>query len=163
VPVLLLNRQRKVRFDARRLLPRLEQALVAAGMPEGEVSLVLLSSAAIRRMNRLYRSRNEATDVLSFPAREGPGGEFAGGELGDVLVSLERIHEAGPVHVPEASPDQAMEEEVLFLFVHGLLHLLGHDHQEPGPQRRMDAAHRRIWKALHQASTTRIRTATFRP
>jgi probable rRNA maturation factor len=163
MPVLVLNRQRKVRFDVRGLAPRLEQALAAAGVPEGEASLVLLSSAAIRKMNRLYRSRDEATDVLSFPAREGPGSEFAEGELGDVLISLEHVQEAGPVHVPEAPPEHAMEEEVLFLFVHGLLHLLGHDHHEPGPRRRMDAAHRCIWKALHQPPSTRTRTTTLRP
>ncbi|MBP7126822.1 rRNA maturation RNase YbeY [Myxococcota bacterium] len=163
MPVLLLNRQRKVSFDARAILPLMERALEQAGVPDGEVSLVLLSDAGIRRMNRLFRSRDEATDVLSFPAREGPGGEFAGPELGDVLISLERVQAAGPVHVPEVPPERAMEEEVLFLFLHGLLHLLGHDHQDPGQTRRMDAAHRRIWKALHQDGTTRSRTATFRP
>lgn len=163
MPVLLLNRQRKVALDCRGLLPRMEQALREAGVPEGEVSLVFLSDAGIRRMNRTYRSRNEATDVLSFPAREGPGGEFAGPELGDILISLERLHAVGPIHVPDVPSDRAMEEEVLFLFVHGLLHLLGHDHQDPSQQRRMDAAHRRIWKALHQDATTRIRTTTFRP
>lgn len=161
--VLLLNRQRKVAFDARGLLPRLDQALAEAGVPDGEVSLVFLSDAGIRRMNRLYRSRDEATDVLSFPAREGPGGEYAGPELGDVLISLERIQAVGPIHVPDAPQDRAMEWEVLFLFIHGLLHLLGFDHQDRAQTRRMEAAHRRIWRALHQEPTTRRRTTTFRP
>lgn len=163
MPVLVLNRQRKVSFDPRGVLPRMEQALAEAGVPDGEVALVFLSDAGIRKMNRIYRSRNEATDVLSFPAREGPGGEFAGPELGDVLISLERLQAVGPVHVPDVASDRAMEEEVLFLFVHGLLHLLGHDHQDAPQRRRMDAAHRRIWKALHQEGTTRMRTTTLRP
>jgi len=148
MPVRVFNRQRKVPFPVRTLAPALERALHLAGVSEGEVSLVFLSDAGIRRLNRQYRGLDQATDILSFPAREGPGGEFAGEELGDVFISLERVVAVGSVHVPSASPEKALEEEVLFLFVHGLLHLLGHDHQDARQRRRMDAAHRRIWNAL---------------
>ncbi len=140
----ILNRQRKIPVDLAALRPRLEAAVAAAVKGDADVTLVLVSDAAIRRLNRDWRDVNRATDVLSFPAREGEGAAFAGEELGDIVISLERALDQGPIHVPGGAPEQAFEDEVAFLFVHGLCHLLGHDHDDPAEARRMKALEKRI-------------------
>jgi probable rRNA maturation factor len=85
-------------------------ALGAAGVDEGHLAVTLLDAAAIRRLNREHRGRDEPTDVLSFPVDE--AGPAAGPrELGDVVIC------------PEHTAD--LVEAV----VHGVLHLCGHDHE----------------------------------
>lgn len=142
----ILNRQRKVRFDVRAVRPRLEAALAAAGVGDRETTLMLVSDVAIRRLNREWRDVDRPTDCLSFPADEGESAGFAGDYLGDIVISLERARDQGPVHLaqglaPGADP---VIEEVVFLFVHSLLHLLGHDHHRPADTRRMRAEEARI-------------------
>jgi len=140
----ILNRQRKVPVDLVALRPRLEAALAAAGVADCATTLVLVSDAAIKRLNRDWRFVDHPTDVLSFPAREGEGAGFAGEELGDIVISLERAREQGAIHVPDAPPERAFEEEVVFLFVHGLCHLLSHDHETPAENRKMKALEKKI-------------------
>lgn len=82
----------------------------------------------LRQLNRLYAGLDAATDVLAFP---GDGREW----VGDVAISVER---AGAQH--PAAP----AEELRLLAVHGLLHCLGHDHDEPGPAAAMTAETRRL-------------------
>ncbi len=149
MPLDILNRQRKVAFDVRAVRPRLEAALAAAGMADRETTLVLVSDAAIRRLNREWRGVDRPTDCLSFPSDEGEGAGFAGDYLGDIVISLERAQEQGPVHIegplaPDCSP---LVEEVVFLFVHSLLHLTGHDHGRPAQATRMRAEEARIMES----------------
>ena len=82
----------------------------------------------LRRLNRLHAGLDAATAVLAFP---GDGREW----VGDVAISVER---AGAQH--PAAP----AEELRLLAVHGLLHCLGHDHDEPGPAAAMTAETRRL-------------------
>jgi probable rRNA maturation factor len=149
VSVDLLNRQRKVHLDARILAPLMEAAMNAAGVADRDVTVVLVSDRAIHRMNKQWRGMDSPTDCLSFPTAEGEGSEFAGPELGDIVISLERALEQGPIHLEgDVPPEKALESEVLFLFVHSLLHLMGYDHQKPGDTRRMKAMEKRILAAL---------------
>ena len=101
--------------------------------PSVDVEIVLADSASSRELNRLYRGRDEPTDVLSFAASEGEAFLEAPGEapsLGEIVIC---------VAVAEAQVEQArsrgeternVEAEIAHLLVHGLLHLLGHDHEE---------------------------------
>jgi probable rRNA maturation factor len=83
---------------------------------EGEVSILLTSSAEIRRLNREFRDQDKATDVLSFPAS-------APGYAGDVAIAL-------PVAAAQARHhDHGLREEVQLLVLHGMLHLCGYDHE----------------------------------
>ncbi len=108
-----------------------------------EVSLRLVDDEEIRRLNRSYRSRDRATDVLSFPALEGdavdrlrePGPPLL---LGDVVVAL------GTVLRDAAARAEEPRNRFAHVFVHGLLHLLGYDHHEPQEAERMEALERRI-------------------
>ncbi len=106
----------------RRLEPLLRRAvaetLAAAGAPEaGELSVTLLSNEEMRELNRRYRREDRPTDVLAFDLGEGD-------LLGDVYLGAETAaRNAAERGVPS-------DEELVRLVVHGVLHLLGHDHPE---------------------------------
>ncbi len=102
------------------LLSRGEQLLALLDQRKKEVSLVLLDDAAMADFNERYRHRQGPTNVLSFPADNVPGQEY---ELGDILVSVETaIREARQEGV-------SVHHRICRLMVHGLLHLLGMDHE----------------------------------
>ncbi|ADD68296.1 protein of unknown function UPF0054 [Denitrovibrio acetiphilus DSM 12809] len=86
-----------------------------------EISLLLTTDDRIKELNGEYRQKDRSTDVLSFPMSEDPLSE--GGMLGDIVISLETAKE----QADEAAimPDR----EIAFLFIHGLLHLMGYEHE----------------------------------
>ncbi len=94
-----------------------------------EVSVTLCDNAHIRTLNKQFREKDTATDVLSFPmydAGELPQKEDAAGEtvlLGDIVISLERAAEQA------AELGHSTERELAFLAIHSTLHLLGYDHE----------------------------------
>ena len=99
--------------------------------PEVEISVLLVDNETIRSLNRDYRNKDAATDVLSFPMEEAMDGEpepaVIGGPterlLGDLVISVEMA-------VAQAAEyGHSVERELAFLSVHGLLHLLGYDHE----------------------------------
>ena len=99
--------------------------------PEVEISVLLVDNETIRSLNRDYRNKDAATDVLSFPMEEAMDGEpepaVIGGPterlLGDLVISVEMA-------VAQAAEyGHSLERELAFLSVHGLLHLLGYDHE----------------------------------
>ncbi len=104
-----------------------------------EVSVLFVNDAAMRRLNRLYRGIDRTTDVLSFPLQINKKWLLPDSDLllGDIVISLPRAKR------------QAKEYETTFyrelgrLLIHGLLHLLGYDHEKSGYQavkmRRMEA------------------------
>lgn len=104
-----------------------EKAVLAALTHENAldrfVSVELTNDSVIHEYNREYRSVDRPTDVLSFPADE--GGELLSipdGFLGDIMISIPRAEEQGK------ELGHSTEREIIFLTVHGLLHLLGYDH-----------------------------------
>lgn len=105
---------------------------------DAELSLVLVGDEEIRQLNAEYRGKDRATDVLSFSLLEGAHASRRGALLGDVVVSLETAERQA------LRAGRRLEEEVLRLLAHGVLHLLGHDHEERGEARRMRAAERHV-------------------
>ncbi len=107
------------------------------------VSVTLADDATVQALNRDWRGRDRPTNVLSFPAPAGmpvPPGEPR--PLGDLVLS-------GPVLVREAAvAGVPLEEHLAWMVIHGMLHLLGHDHMEEEERRRMEALEVRILKAL---------------
>ena len=101
--------------SARRLLRELRLA-------HAELSLVVVSDRTMRALNRRYRGVDRPTDVLSFSQREGPG-RPPDGLLGDVVISLDTARRQA------AARGERMEREGERLLIHGLLHLLGYDHE----------------------------------
>ena len=120
-----------------------------AALPEGsargpalELSVLLTDDEGIRPLNRDYRGKDLATDVLSF--------EQDGALLGDVVISVE----TAATRIDPTS-GWRLEDELLFLLVHGTLHLLGHDHMDPGERAVMEAAEQGLWTALGRTGTLR--------
>ena len=121
--VTLLNRQRGRRVSAEPLTGFLDE--LARTMPATDcdsVVVVLVSDRKIHELNRRYRGRNSATDVLSFPTgdAEGPPGER---HLGDIVISVATAAEQA------RRARHSLERELCVLMLHGYLHLLGYDHQ----------------------------------
>jgi len=108
---------------------------------DGDLSIVLTDDARLRQLNREYLGIDAPTDVLSFPASE-TDPESGGSYLGDILISVPRARQqAGAAGHPLAS-------EVQLLVVHGVLHLLGHDHATSEERSRMWAAQSAILASL---------------
>lgn len=101
-----------------------EAVLAAEGAGECEVGVVILDAAAMRELNREHRGIDEPTDVLAFPIDDEPA-ELPGVPrlLGDVVICREvLVAQAGEAGVTAGA-------ELTDLLVHGVLHLLGHDHE----------------------------------
>ena len=96
----------------------LNRARAAVGLA-GEVHVLLAGDATLRRLNRQFRWKNEATDVLSFPAGDGN----AVGVAGDLAISLETAARQA------AQFGHSLRDEVRVLLLHGVLHLAGFDHE----------------------------------
>ena len=115
------------------------------GVENSELSVTLTDDAHIRELNKTYRGIDSATDVLSFAFRESDEPEVIGAGfeiLGDVIISLERAS-------AQASEfGHSYLREVIFLEVHGLLHLLGYDHLAEDERVEMEAEQRFIMDKL---------------
>ena len=103
-------------------LPFLALAQAAVRL-RGQVTVLLTTDAAIRRLNRQYRGKNKATDVLSFPAMAVPGLKGAYAIAGDLAIS---IPTALRQSIAQGHP---LSTEIKVLILHGLLHLAGYDHE----------------------------------
>jgi rRNA maturation RNase YbeY len=123
VPVLLQNRQRAVTVNHAWLGRTAEAVLAAARAGAAELSLLLVSDRRMRALNRRYRKKDRPTDVLAFPLREGRFSHFRGSLLGDVVISLPTAKRQA------AALGQSLRAEITRLLVHGVLHLLGYDHE----------------------------------
>ncbi|SHN86051.1 rRNA maturation RNase YbeY [Desulfitobacterium chlororespirans] len=102
---------------------------LSAGSEEAEVSLTLVDDARIHELNRDYRGVDRPTDVLSFALQEETEDEpdildYEDHLLGDIIISVERAR------AQAADYGHSFERELVYLAVHGTLHLLGYDHLE---------------------------------
>jgi probable rRNA maturation factor len=111
--------QKNLRLPSARTLARFLAEAQAAVRLKGEVTVLLTTDAAIRKLNREFRHKDKATDVLSFPA-EGIGSEEIAGDLAiSVPTALRQAVELG----------HPLSTELKVLILHGLLHLAGYDHE----------------------------------
>lgn len=120
------------------------------GLPGGsggegvELSIALVSDEVIRDLNRSFRRKDKPTDVLAFPMSDAPKADFPrSGLLGDVILSIETARRQA------AANSRPLAAELTMLLAHGLLHLLGYDHQTDDEEREMTA----LTKALEDAAT----------
>lgn len=120
------------------------------GCPEAELSIVIVDDAQIRVINRDYLQRDKSTNVISFAMQEGEGAGIQPTLLGDVVISAETAaRDAAEAGLPFAS-------ELYFLLLHGILHLVGYDH-ERGTEAEaavMEAKEREIFALLQQEFLT---------
>ena len=130
-------------FPPRRLSPKWGEH---AGAPE--LSIVFTNDAAMRKLNKAYRGKDSATNVLSFPQHEGvapgarSGPQLAGPLLGDVILSAETVAREAVL------ASKPLEDHMVHLIIHGFLHLLGYDHETEGEAEKMEQLERVALKTL---------------
>ena len=130
------------RFDVALLAVRADQVLGELGHERSELSLLLVDDAAMADMNDRFRGRSGPTDVLSFSLVEGECAEHRGALLGDVVIDVEQAHRQG------REIGHGLDEEMARLLIHGVLHLLGYDHELADETRAMEAQEGRLWNAI---------------
>jgi probable rRNA maturation factor len=103
------------------------------GFPDAELSITLCADEEMAELAGRFGRRRRPTDVLAFSMREGEGAEHAGASLGDVVISLDTAErQARARRVP-------LDRELRDLLIHGVLHLLGMDHERAEDARNMRA------------------------
>ena len=118
------------------------QVLVAQGAgAEVELGLVIATEERVKKLNRDYRGRDEPTDVLAFSAREEVGADLPPFvqppdgvlHLGEVIISYPQAAIQAEEH------RHSIKKEIAILIIHGVLHLLGYEHDKPELKRQMRA------------------------
>ncbi|MGI8841663.1 MAG: rRNA maturation RNase YbeY [Caulobacteraceae bacterium] len=118
-------------------LARQATGAVAALGAEGSIAVLLTGDDAVRRLNARFRGKDAPTNVLAFPAAA-----HAGGHLGDIALAF------GVCAREAAEQGKTLADHLRHLVIHGVLHLLGYDHQAEDQARRMEAVERQLLAAL---------------
>ncbi|HEB29477.1 MAG TPA: rRNA maturation RNase YbeY [Spirochaetes bacterium] len=115
-------------------------AFELTGKKSGDISLVVCDDGFIRELNKKYKGIDGPTDVLSFSMREGEKLQIGGDILGDIVISVDTAQRQARVrsdfhfnkmYLDGSHKNKSLQKEFLFLFTHGLLHLLGYTHGNP--------------------------------
>jgi len=144
------------RIDKRWLRRLVKESLGAHGVDtEVELSLLITDDATVRDLNKKYRGKDKTTDVLSFGLEADKRGDTSAGfvmppgemvHLGEVIVSYPKAVEQA------AERKHPVEDELALLVVHGMLHLLGYDHDKPAREREMRSLEQRVLSAVQGRS-----------
>jgi probable rRNA maturation factor len=158
---MIVNRQRSVRVAAKDLNRFVVRARRALGLPSKSISICLVGNSEMMRWNRAYRGKKGPTDVLSFPAGEhqGPGvPKKSRSRSGADRVSIAPHSDGGSRYLgdiaiaPAVAKRNALRwgrtfrDEMRILILHGMLHLMGYDHETDTGQ--MDRRERRLRREL---------------
>jgi probable rRNA maturation factor len=138
------NAVRNSGVDVRRLKSVAKKLLREVGEADSALSLSLVDDPQIQELNREHRGKDKPTDVLSFPLYEAGEASRGDGErlLGDVVISIDTARRQA------ADYDAPLQNELYRLLIHGILHVLGHDHEEPAQRAAMEAEERRLAAAI---------------
>jgi len=127
------------------------------GCETHELSIVFVGDEEIIRLNRQYFHRNRPTNVISFPMGTGNPAALHPPILGDVVISAETARREA------ATVGGGVEEEILFLLIHGILHLVGYEHEgSPGERKRMEAKERELFSSVRRSSMGATRRSPLR-
>jgi probable rRNA maturation factor len=126
MPLIQVVNQSTIKISPGPVKNAAKRILNALGYTESELSILMVDDVEMARLNRQYRRIDHTTDVLSFPMLEGEFGEIAPEMLGDVVIS------AQTAKAISEETGAAFQSVLDLLLVHGILHLLGLDH-EGGP------------------------------
>ena len=107
-----------IKIDTKRL------EAIAKRLTSRDIELILCDDSYIQSLNQTHRGKDTPTDVLSFPLDS----QYEHMPLGSIVISIDRAKEAA------SQFGHLVREEILILFVHGLLHLLGYDHEKDSGQ-----------------------------
>ena len=132
IPLLFHTSRQADREELRGFLAELTRR-VARGRT---ITCLIANDAEVRRLNRFFRGKDQATDVLSFPAAKANG--LAGGLAGDIAISIDRAR------MQAAERGHSLADELRILMLHGALHLAGMDHEsDSGEMARVESRWRK--------------------
>jgi len=117
------NSQNKIKTDKRRIRGTVLRILKLLDCVDKEISISFVDDENIKQLNKQYLGRDKATNVLSFSLQEGECGNINPQILGDIVISVETAQKdavKGKLNI---------EQEIDFLLIHGILHLLGYNHE----------------------------------
>lgn len=120
----IINQQRKIKIEKDLYQPFVEKAVKTVNKADGvSVTIAFVSDRKIKSLNKLFRDKNQPTDVLSFPY-ESDDYDFPDTEnfLGDIVISVEQAERQAKEN------NLSLEIEIKQLILHGILHLCGYDH-----------------------------------
>ncbi len=153
MPLRIENRQRVLKLDTPAVRRLVKLVLEDHGASGSDLTVVFARDPFVRRLNASYRDVDRPTDVLAFsmmderpPVVEGEAPEPER-VLGDVVISIDRALEQAPRY------NVSVEREVLKLVAHGVLHLLGHDHETPVERTKMRRLENRYLRKLSKSRT----------
>jgi probable rRNA maturation factor len=155
--VVAVDEQADIMIDLARWQRLATCALRASGVERGELNLLFIDESAMTELNREHMGENRPTDVLSFPLDGAAGADLVGADLigdvliGDVVVCPAYAERQAAAHSGDRGHDGSTADELALLIVHGVLHVLGHDHagaaetivMKAREQQLLDAHHRR--------------------
>ena len=141
MPVEIVRRDGGKKYPARRLKNAATRILKFLKKDKAELSVALIGNGEMRKLNARYRKKDYPTDVLSFPAvQDMPDGVRL---LGDVIISVDKAKEQAKER------GRSLDEEMTTLLIHGVLHLLGYDHERSAKDARiMGRLEKKIYRAL---------------
>ena len=126
-----------------RIEQKAQAVLDALGCPEKELSILLVDDLQIADLNAAYLNREGPTNVIAFPMQEGEFADISPNLLGDVVISVDTAEREGI----DAGMD--VETRTVELLVHGVLHLMGYDHEHDEEEaRRMDEKSLAVLEAI---------------
>jgi probable rRNA maturation factor len=149
MPVEIVRKKAGGTFSNRELKRIALKVLKLLGQSQAELSVALVNNKEIRKLNAKYRRKDYATDVLAFPAANGLPIDVR--MLGDVVISVEKAQEQAKER------GRTLNQETVTLLIHGILHLLGHDHERSAKEARiMGGLEKKIYRTLCEQRILRV-------
>lgn len=140
------NRQTRQKIRKIHLRKVARKILSVSGCPDAQLSILVVDDVQIQEVNRDYLGKDRPTNVISFAMQEGEGGGIQPDLLGDVVISAETAARDA------YDAQNTFESELYFLLLHGILHLLGYDHERgtEAEARRMEAREQEVFTLIRE-------------
>jgi len=149
MPVEIARRGAGKKHPSRKLEKIADAILKLAGRDQAELSLALIGNAEMRQLNARYRHKDYPTDVLSFPIEGTMAAESS--LLGDVIISVEKARQQAKER------RHAVDLEMATLLIHGIVHLLGYDHERSARDARaMGRMEKKLYHALCERGLIKV-------
>lgn len=140
------NSQNKINIDKRRIRSTVLKIMKMLDCADQELSISLVDNDYIQELNKHYLGRDKTTNVISFSIREGEYGNINPQLLGDVIISVDTAMKDA------AKGKLSIDQEIDFLMIHGILHLLGFNHENTSQAEtnRMQQKEKDLFNKLYQ-------------
>ena len=147
--VVAVDEQSAIEIDLERWSALATVSLLDRGVAAGECNLLFVDETTIQELNLEHRGKDRPTDVLSFPL-DGAEASHADDLIGDIVICAAVAAANAPEHAGQDHHRGTRDDELALLVVHGVLHLLGHDHEDDAEAEAMEALEQAVLAAHHR-------------